>query len=226
MDVYFSSAFIFLNIFISAVNTRALLEDSDDDGYYWKDFNDAIPKDALQGGTNSNGKTTYIGQVLHANQLIPAKIDPEQNKVYYEWGYKEYEATDNIKILCTKHPERFEWVNTGNGHIQNITDKNLLKGGYEAQAKIYIGRKQLENELAIGKIISTKIQSTLNTTKNGIGYQHVDFQVLAYNPVKTKPDEDENHDDFDIKNGGNGGSIKTSVESKCNSKPVTINFFI
>ncbi|KAF2887277.1 hypothetical protein ILUMI_18896, partial [Ignelater luminosus] len=67
-------------------------------GYYWRDYKGgAVPKDALPGGTNVNGKPTYIGQVLHGSLLIPAKVDTEENKVTYEWGYKEFVATQNIK---------------------------------------------------------------------------------------------------------------------------------
>lgn len=68
-------------------------------GYYWRDYKGgAVSKDALPGGTNANGNPTYIGQILHNNLLIPAKIDVEQDKVTYEWGYKEYVTNQNVKV--------------------------------------------------------------------------------------------------------------------------------
>ncbi|KAF2885971.1 hypothetical protein ILUMI_20202, partial [Ignelater luminosus] len=94
----FKSSVILVLLSYTNVNTLECSLD-DTEGHYWRDYktNSAIPRDALPGGTNANGNPTYIGQVLHLSLLIPAKIDPEENKVAYEWGYKEYLTYQNIK---------------------------------------------------------------------------------------------------------------------------------
>lgn len=76
-----------------------MIQFSNSTGYYWRDYKrGVVPKDALPGGTNTHGSPTYIGQVLHRSLLIPAKIDPQEDKVAYEWGYKEYITYQNVKV--------------------------------------------------------------------------------------------------------------------------------
>ncbi|KAK5646594.1 hypothetical protein RI129_005058 [Pyrocoelia pectoralis] len=158
------------------------LESEYESGYYWREFDGKIPQDALPGGINSEGVTTYIGQVFGRNLVIPAKIDIVNDTVTYEWGYKEFLATENIKILCARYPEQFQWLSTGHGYMSQLKGKHLIIGGYEEGADIYIGRIQLDDELALGKVINGSNQATLNTTKDGKGTQHAAFQVLSYNP--------------------------------------------
>ncbi|KAF5293137.1 hypothetical protein FQA39_LY13747 [Lamprigera yunnana] len=171
--------------------------------YYWKEFNGVIPKDALPCGLNSNGTTTYVGQVYHGNLVTPVKIDIDTDVISYEWGYKEYTVNENIKILCGKHVEQFQWLNTANRLIHTLKDKHLIIGGYEEGGNIYIGRIQLDDELSVGKIVDGPNQSTLNTVKNGTGYQHAAFQILSYNPdITPRP-----------------------VNTRCRGRPIVINFF-
>lgn len=175
-------AVILLCYFIDFSSTFPI-ESEYEPAYYWREFNGKIPQDALPGGINSEGVTTYIGQVFGRNLVIPAKIDIVNDTVTYEWGYKEFHATDNIKILCARYPEQFQWLSTGHGYISQLKGKHLIIGGYEEGADIYIGRIQLDDELALGKVINGSNQATLNTTKDGKGTQHAAFQVLSYNPT-------------------------------------------
>lgn len=73
---------------------------------------------------------------------------------------------------------------------------------------MYIGRKQLGDELAVGKIIKGSNQATLNTTKDGVGTQHAEFQILTYNPSKKTID-----------------NSATTPPSKCAPSSIVVNFF-
>ena len=168
--------------FVFSLTTSFPVENEYEGGYYWREFNGVIPQDALPGGINSDGETTYIGQVFSKDLVIPAKIDIVNSSVSYEWGYEEFFVDENIKILCAKYPQQFLWLSTGNGLLGQLKDKHLIVGGYEEDANIYIGRIQLEDELALGKVINGSTQATLNTTKDGKGIQHAAFQILSYNP--------------------------------------------
>ncbi|KAB0797710.1 hypothetical protein PPYR_08703 [Photinus pyralis] len=178
-------SYAFITAVCCAIDLSATfsVETNYEPGYYWREFNGKIPQDALPGGVNSQGVTTYIGQVFGNNLVIPAKIDIVNDTVTYEWGYQEFVATENIKILCAKYPEEFQWLSTGHGYINQLKGKHLIIGGYESGANIYIGRIQLDDELALGKVINGSNQATLNTTKDGKGTQHAAFQVLSYNPI-------------------------------------------
>ncbi|KAF5298376.1 hypothetical protein FQR65_LT01154 [Abscondita terminalis] len=171
-------------------------------GYYWVPFTGVIPKKALPGGTNRNGTVTYIGQAYDGGLVTPAKIDLDNNSVSYEWGYKEYFVTKGINILCVNHPEQFQWHTSANGLLQNLKDKHLVRGGYEEDANIYIGRIQLDDELSVGKVIEGPRQTTLNTVRDGVGYQHAVFQILVYNP-----------------------NVRVKDDAKCTASSIIINFF-
>ncbi|KAF5298377.1 hypothetical protein FQR65_LT01155 [Abscondita terminalis] len=128
------------------------LESKTNPGYSWVPFTGVIPKKALPGGTNRNGTVTYIGQAYDRGIIIPAIIDLDNNSVSYEWGFEEHFVTEKINILCVDHPEQFQWRSSGNGFLQNLKDKHLIRGGYEHDANIYIGRIELDDEIAVGKI--------------------------------------------------------------------------
>ncbi|KAK5646593.1 hypothetical protein RI129_005057 [Pyrocoelia pectoralis] len=174
---------IVLCYFIDLSAGAFVMESENEAGYYWREFDGKmIPHDALPGGINSGGVTTYIGQVYARNLVIPAKIDIVKGTVTYEWGYQEFRATEYIKILCARYPEQFQWLSTGNGYISQLEGKHLIRGGYGENADIYIGRIQLDDELALGKVFNGTKQTTLHIPKDGKGTQHAAFQILSYNP--------------------------------------------
>lgn len=87
--------------------------------------------------------------------------------------------------MCTKNPEKFIWVETDNEKLRALKEI-LIIGGYEDGIDNYLGRKQYDEELAIGKIISTKHRTMLNAIRGekcdaGV----LKFQVLTYDPKKT-----------------------------------------
>ncbi|KAK5641553.1 hypothetical protein RI129_010100 [Pyrocoelia pectoralis] len=157
------------------------------EGYYWRDFNGTVPSDAYPGGTDVTGKPIFIGQVFD-KYLIPAKIYSNDKQAYYEHGGSEYKATQHVKILCTQHPEQFEWIRTNNDELKLLTDKNLIIGGYEPGSTTYIGRVRYKGEVSIGKAIVHFffIHSGLHITHDGSGIRHTKFEVLAFNPNSPK----------------------------------------
>lgn len=44
---------------------------------YWRDYNGLVPTDALPGGKNADGKTTYVGQMN-----ILAEYNTETSKIH------------------------------------------------------------------------------------------------------------------------------------------------
>lgn len=73
------------------------------EGYYWREYTGELPSDAVPGGSDKYGKTTYIGQALHIfppnGKLIPGKIDADEKQMYYAWGDPgQHVVTKNIKV--------------------------------------------------------------------------------------------------------------------------------
>uniref|UniRef100_A0A1Y1KP77 Uncharacterized protein n=3 Tax=Photinus pyralis TaxID=7054 RepID=A0A1Y1KP77_PHOPY len=87
-------------------------------------------------------------------------------------------------ILCTEQPELFEWIKTDNDHIHEITDKYLVKGGYEPGCTTYIGRVLIRGELSIGKALADNSpqHAGLHVTRNGRGFRFSSFEVLSFSP--------------------------------------------
>ncbi|KAB0801123.1 hypothetical protein PPYR_05477 [Photinus pyralis] len=151
-------------------------------GYYWRDFDGSIPPDAYAGGIDINSRPIYIAQV-YDRFLIPAKLYYNDNTAYYEYGGKEYGVKQNIKILCTEHPELFEWISTSNEAINSITGKYLVKGGYEPGCTTYIGRIRKDGEVLVGKALADNlpVHAGLYVTKNQATHHSTKFEVLSFN---------------------------------------------
>lgn len=71
------------------------------EGYYWREYRGFIPEDAFPGGRDRDNRTTYIAQVLSDKLLIPGEIHDSEKRAYYEWGFREHVATENIKVIYT-----------------------------------------------------------------------------------------------------------------------------
>ncbi|KAF2905839.1 hypothetical protein ILUMI_00345 [Ignelater luminosus] len=154
------------------------------EGYYWRDFTGEVPEDALPGGTDTNGKPIFIGQVLQLGFLIPVKIYLDNPTAYYEFERKEFPVTENIKILCTQYPEHFEWIRTSNEEIKFLTEKHLVIGGYQPRWTTFIGRVRHGSETLVGKLLFTERpnDSGLHVTSNGNGIQYNSYEILVFNP--------------------------------------------
>ncbi|KAB0801836.1 hypothetical protein PPYR_04022 [Photinus pyralis] len=186
--------FYFALASICAYSYGAVVDDEPEEleGYYWRHYTDHVPKDALPGGRDIRGETTYIGQALYRGILIPGQFIVGDRKLYYEWGDAERETSDNIKILCTKHPEQFEWIRTTTEEVGKIPNKNFILGGFESDFTVYIGRVAIENTLAIGKIIFSTHESSsvgFHTTcrQNASFVRAQQFEVLNYEPTIPPP---------------------------------------
>ncbi|KAF5297401.1 hypothetical protein FQR65_LT01332 [Abscondita terminalis] len=156
-------------------------------GYYWRDFDGTVPEDALPGGLDNTNKRIYIGQVF-ATYLIPAKIYTNDKNAYYEYGGKEFNVTENVKILCTQHPEQFSWISTDNHRIKSITSAALVIGGFEPGCTTYIGRTRKGGEVLVGKALADNHpdHEGLHVTQNHVAYHSSEFDVLAYTPAAPK----------------------------------------
>ncbi|KAF2879110.1 hypothetical protein ILUMI_27058 [Ignelater luminosus] len=154
------------------------------EGYYWRDYTGETPADALAGGTDVNGKPIYIGQIFNLRFLIPAKIYENDKTAYYEYGGPEHSIKDNIKILCTQHPEHFKWVRTNNEEIKLMTSGHLVIGGYEPGCTTYIGRVRHAGEILVGKALTDNLPqfAGLYVTKDEKAKKYTTFEVLTFDP--------------------------------------------
>ncbi|KAK4874965.1 hypothetical protein RN001_014325 [Aquatica leii] len=177
-------------ILCSQVNSERDDEEEELEGYYWRHYTDHVPKDALPGGRDIKGETTYVGQAIYRSILIPGQFIVSDRKLYFEWGDAERVTDRNIKILCTKHPEQFEWIRTTTEGIKTIPNKNFILGGFESDFTVYIGRVAIGNTLAIGKVIVSNQHSRgFHTTcrQNASFVRAQEFEVLNYEPTIPDP---------------------------------------
>ncbi|KAF2899601.1 hypothetical protein ILUMI_06575 [Ignelater luminosus] len=188
--------FIILAIINSVVSQRPEVPEEEDldVGYYWRGYDRDIPEDALPGGKDKRGKTTYIGQTLHGSScgsdvvIVTGHIYEAEKQMKYEWGYRTQTASNPIQVLCTRHPEQFEWIETNIVDILNLTDRHLVCGGREKNYTIYVGRVQTDDEIAVGKVLISDLHymegfyAIVNGTKLHIKHANQSYEVLAYNP--------------------------------------------
>ncbi|KAK5641161.1 hypothetical protein RI129_009708 [Pyrocoelia pectoralis] len=159
------------------------IQDHSDD-FYWRDYNDGeVPKDALPGGMDRDHKPTYIGQVVSQGAIIPGQIIGGAQKIYFQGDYSAREASENIKILCTKNPENFEWAKTNGNDVRHFSRLRLIPGGYQYGDHLYIGRGIAGNMLSVGKITIPSDSSRMATFKAAVDsdtFSPTEFEVLNY----------------------------------------------
>ncbi|KAK5641151.1 hypothetical protein RI129_009698 [Pyrocoelia pectoralis] len=219
-------AFYFTLFLCARYSQGAAIDDETEEleGYYWRHYTDHVPKDALPGGKDMKGETTYIGQALYRSILIPGQFIVGDRKLYFEWGDAERVTSDNIKILCTKHPEQFEWIRTTTEAVGNIPDKNFILGGFESDFTVYIGRVAIDNTLAIGKVIFSTHESSsvgFHTTcrQNASFVRAQEFEVLNYEPKIPPPAK--------MEEKAKGGAMFTSkIDAFCFGLMISVILFL
>ncbi|KAK4874967.1 hypothetical protein RN001_014327 [Aquatica leii] len=152
------------------------------DDFYWRDYNGEVPKDALPGGMDRDHKPTYIGQVVYSGVLVPGHIISGVKKMYYYGDYSARVETENIKILCTKHPDNFEWIKSNGNDVKSQSRMRLIPGGFSNGEEVYIGRGLAENLLVVGKVIipTDSRNGYIKIGINGNSYAPDEFEVLNY----------------------------------------------
>ncbi|KAF2890419.1 hypothetical protein ILUMI_15754, partial [Ignelater luminosus] len=150
--------------------------------YYWKDYDGTVPKDALFGGIDKRGRPMYLARTLFEDKLISGKVFADENYIHFGW-FDEKKLTQNIKILCTKNTNNFEWIPTRLNDITRLTGKLVVIGGFQSGHITYIGRISSNRETNVGKVIcNEKDCQGLYVTKDGkeIHHTNVDLEVLSY----------------------------------------------
>ncbi|KAF2879112.1 hypothetical protein ILUMI_27060 [Ignelater luminosus] len=161
-------------------------ENANIEGYYWREYRGFVPEDALPGGRDTDKRTTYIAQILHDKLLIPGEIRDNEKRAYYEWGFQEFAATENIKILCTRQPEKMQWFRTTKDNFTMLTNRNFVFGGYEPNNEIYVGRKVFDESIVVGKVqvILPSREAVFHYPRNKMGHFDYDFEILKYDKVR------------------------------------------
>ncbi|KAF2884631.1 hypothetical protein ILUMI_21539 [Ignelater luminosus] len=155
------------------------------EGYYWREYTGELPQDAVPGGLDKHGKTTYIGQALHIfppnGKLIPGKIDADEKKMYYAWNDIKHVVTKNVKILCSQNPTNFKWIETDIQNIKSMPQEKFVLGGYDTDYPLYIGRKHTNGEVVLGKVTIPTPYDAFGYTIGEKAYFVKDtFEVLSY----------------------------------------------
>ncbi|KYB25904.1 hypothetical protein TcasGA2_TC034096 [Tribolium castaneum] len=67
--------------------------------YYWRDYHETIPDDAIPAGTDSHGKPLYIGLAyVRGYELLPATILPSEKLARTTAYAKVFNTRDNVKV--------------------------------------------------------------------------------------------------------------------------------
>lgn len=159
--------------------------------YYWRDYVGIIPNDAVQGGTDKAGNPTYVGQAYIRNfELLPVTIFPGCMFANTTAHGAEITTDKNIKILCAKDLENFEWVITKNEETHLLINCHLVMGGSEIGHTLNIGRVKHDGRIVIGKIFSYPLENRgLAIPYNGKPIVFLSYEILTYkcqkNTIKT-----------------------------------------
>ncbi|KAF2897472.1 hypothetical protein ILUMI_08702 [Ignelater luminosus] len=179
--------------------------------YYWREYVGIIPEDAVEGGTDQSGNPTYVGQAYFDHiGLLPAIIFPACRKAYTTAYFSELTTDKNIKILCSKHKENLEWIQTKSEETHLLTDRGLVVGGYEVGQTLNIGRLLYDGRVIIGKVFSHPLANKglwIPYNERPMNFQS--YEILTYKTNK------------DILTYNNNNTINSKLVNV--SQPTTIN---
>nr|XP_022900681.1 uncharacterized protein LOC111413805 [Onthophagus taurus] len=145
---------------------------------YWRDYKKIIPEDAVPVGYG-----LYVGQRLVNGVLIPGTLNPKAGKFTTEHNGK-MEAIDDVKIMCSQEPFRFQWEYVN--FYENDLPENLILRLVEAGPQNnttnlpwYIGRAFHQNEMRIGKVDIFNVKSLLIWNNDGTFHRVYKFEILT-----------------------------------------------
>ncbi|KAF2897471.1 hypothetical protein ILUMI_08701 [Ignelater luminosus] len=158
--------------------------------YYWREYVGIIPEDAVEGGTDEFDNPTYVGQAYFEQfGLLPAIIFPACRKAHTTAHTSEVTTDKNIKILCSKHKENLEWIQTKSDETHLLTDRRLVVGGYEVGQTLNIGRLLYDGRVIVGKVFSYPLPNKglwIPYNERPMNFQS--YEILTYNINKIKLD--------------------------------------
>ncbi|KAK4873708.1 hypothetical protein RN001_013068 [Aquatica leii] len=157
---------------------------------YWRDFNGLVPSDAVVGGTDDNGVSTYIGQfsipAAYGQQkskihLLPATIKKGSVNTYAPYyGRVVYSNQTNVKILCGSYTSRYKWYSMTSTFPTNC---RFVVTGEEDQSLMYTGKATVGKEVITGKIFSDSLNhqpGLIIPLSNGQVSILDNYEVLTY----------------------------------------------
>ncbi|XP_031334297.1 uncharacterized protein LOC116164286 [Photinus pyralis] len=178
---------------LTAILTLFLIKDGiaykDCDGhdrfpdYYWREYKGMLPVDALPGGYDTKGQTTYIGQMHDPKYgLLPAVVYADTKTLSTMADGQTRSLNKNAKILCTGVPSMFKWIPTDVSAIHQLAGYHLVVAGTELDQMLYVGRTKLDDgELRVGKVFEYHdAWKGLNLVVDGKGTIKTKFEILVY----------------------------------------------
>ncbi|KAB0794123.1 hypothetical protein PPYR_13743 [Photinus pyralis] len=157
--------------------------------YYWRDYTGIVPNDAIAGGVDSHGRTTYVAQIsVPAIQdptrlrveAIPAVLQAEKMSVYAPYNgnvISTNASSTSVKVLCAPNSIHFIW------HTPSTTlphDHSYVIVGYESLSPVFLGRAQINNETITGKLNANNGYRVLEVAHNGSSVYMETYTILTY----------------------------------------------
>ncbi|KRT82161.1 hypothetical protein AMK59_3962 [Oryctes borbonicus] len=115
--------------------------------YYWRQYRGKIPLDAFNAAEN-----LYVAQLIN-QWLMPGTFNATTKEAYSEQGSR-LTVTDNFKILCDFHSDNFYWEKVNIYDLVGSNLNDLVVGGSEFGATLYVGKVFHDGEWKIGKVFA------------------------------------------------------------------------
>ncbi|KAJ6636014.1 Natterin-3 [Pseudolycoriella hygida] len=107
---------------------------------------DALPRDAVLGGRDSDGAQMYVGRAIFEGGLLPCKVLPSKQAAYVSNNGKEF-PVQNYDVLIGAN---VIWKKDKNGKVPK--DAFPHGGRTPTGETLYIGRAEVNGSLTIGKV--------------------------------------------------------------------------
>ncbi|XP_070504895.1 uncharacterized protein [Chironomus tepperi] len=91
---------------------------------------------------------TYVARRKMNGNLIIGKFIPAYNSIFLPYFRAELQFWDDIEILSTN--KKYQWI-----PFTGTFPSNAVQGGYEGTIKLFVGRKMIDGNYIIGKVVDS-----------------------------------------------------------------------
>ncbi|KAH8261295.1 hypothetical protein KR044_006762, partial [Drosophila immigrans] len=111
-----------------------------------------VPSNAVIGGFDPYGYYTYVGRVVYATNILPARVVAETGLAHFNTDTISHKLV-NYQLLVTQPNTTFEWIRSFDGYQETNA---VAVGTTHWNERVFICRAKADGGLLIGTLFLSK----------------------------------------------------------------------
>lgn len=111
-----------------------------------------FPDNAVLGGIDSDGYNSYVGRIIYASSVLPARVRAETGYATYNTDVIANQAAA-YQLLISNSTLSYSWVRSYDGFRENNA---VSVGTSDLNERVYVCRAKVDNGIFIGTLYLAK----------------------------------------------------------------------